>query len=245
MTTITDILAEAFNRVKNEHGVTLSRVEFALASGNLAGLSFKAAGVFKLGLSSPYGVMPPLAPVPFPTQHYDDKTSQSFTLSDISIIPGESTDEQFVQAPSPAPAPEGATHYGSLDGGDPSYYRYAHGVLGWYIGDGLWGPYITHSDATDAELVEQLTALQVPKDELVEMTPEQIEALRKRVSAKPVPASVLEGATHYGDVGAYDDCFWKFESGRLYMWDHGWMLCDSGESAQVTVDSQLTPINPA
>lgn len=38
MTTITEILAEAFSRVKAEHGVTLSRVEF-----NGAGIEFSAS----------------------------------------------------------------------------------------------------------------------------------------------------------------------------------------------------------
>jgi hypothetical protein len=46
MTTITEILAEAFNRVKTEHGVTLSRVEFVDTCGVL-GVSFKAAGSVK------------------------------------------------------------------------------------------------------------------------------------------------------------------------------------------------------
>lgn len=44
MTTITEILADAFNRVKTEHGVTLSRVDFAAAAGGALGLSFKAVG---------------------------------------------------------------------------------------------------------------------------------------------------------------------------------------------------------
>jgi hypothetical protein len=44
MATITDILAEAFNRVKTEHGVTLSRVEFEHYSDNLAGVEFTSTG---------------------------------------------------------------------------------------------------------------------------------------------------------------------------------------------------------
>lgn len=108
MTTITKILAEAFNRVKSEHGVTLSRVEF-----NGTDIEFNASGIVRT-----------VHPVPAPN----------------------------------AP-PEGATHYGSLDGGNPRYYNYRNGVLlGWggWVG---WCKYVSLSDATYAELVDQLTPL--------------------------------------------------------------------------------------
>lgn len=108
--TITEILAEAFNRIKTEHGVTLSRVEFAPTIGGV-GLSFKAAGCY-------------------------------------------------------------------------------------------------------VEL----------RDPMVESHP--------------------DGATHFGPYGDSDGCYWKFESGELYLWDSlEWLLCDDDiKSAQRTVD-KLTPLD--
>lgn len=132
MTTITEILAEAFNRVKSEHGVNLSGVEFEHYSDTLSGVTFKAVGNVQPVYS--YPSFPPHVPAPIP-----------------------------------------------------------------------WtGPPI-------AQTVD-------PND-----------------------------ATHTGSVDVYDDCYWKFEAGNLYLWDGSgtWNHYDSGESAQRTVDSQLRALaNP-
>lgn len=62
------------------------------------------------------------------------------------------------------------------------------------------------------------------------------------VPLQPHQIPAPKDATHYGTVNVYDDCFWKFEAGNLYVWDRIWQLYDDGESAQRTVDSQLTPL---
>lgn len=149
MTTITEILAEAFNRVKAEHGVTLSRVEYEHYSGSLSGVNFSADGVVNMGY--PPSGMPqvpyngPLPPGPIP-----------------------------LLQPHQMPPPPITQHV---------------------------DPITQHVDPIDA--------------------------------------------THIGSVDIYDDCYWKFEGGRLYVWDgvERWMLYDAGESAQRTVDCMLRTVS--
>lgn len=138
MTTITEILAEAFNRVKAEHGINLSSVDFEHYSGTLSGVTFKAVGNVQSVYS--YPAFPPQAPAPIPWP-------------------------QPHQMPQP--------------------------------------PIVHQVDPNDC--------------------------------------------THVGSVDVYDDCYWKFEADRLYLWDGSgiWKLYDDGESAQRTVDSQLRAVaNP-
>lgn len=123
MVTITELLTEVFNRVKIEHGVVLSRVDFAPASGAV-GVAFRGVGCSKPVAS--YRVV--LQPSPYMG---DDLR----------------------------PPPPEATHYGSIGGSTPRYYRFtALGLFGWSVAHG-WCPYVSLSDTTDAELVRQLTPL--------------------------------------------------------------------------------------
>lgn len=184
MTTITEILAEVFNRVKAEHGVTLSRVEFTTGYGALADIEFSATG--KTALSSPYGALPP-------------------------------------QTPAPNTPPEGATHYGILEGGNPRYYNYRNGVLlGWSVLAG-WCKYVSLSDTPHSELVNQLTPL------------------KQSAHPLPLPVDVPCGVTHFGSLGDYTDCFWKLTDNALCIQDGPvWTLFD--DCAFNLLVSQLRPI---
>lgn len=146
MTTITELLTEVFNRVKSEHGVVLSRVDFSPASGTV-GVAFRGVGCSRsVVYNGP--LPPPNFPSPPPQVAYGGP---------LPPVP------MSWPRPHPVPAP----------------------------------PIVHRVDPNDA--------------------------------------------THVGSVEVYDDCYWKFEDGRLYLWDGSgdWWYYDDGDSAQRTVESQL------
>lgn len=131
MTTITEILADAFNRVKTEHGVTLSRVDFAPAAGGALGLSFKAVGCHMESRD------------PLTVGEEIHRAGFKGTRDSVDIVSGPL---------------DRATHVGSIQGGAVKFWCYEDHTL--YFHDfGNWIKLVAYCDAPHDSLVDELTPL--------------------------------------------------------------------------------------
>lgn len=245
MTTITEILAEAFNRVKAEHGVTLSRVEY-VDTGGVLGLNFKAAG--SVVTRGRFGDGEFVEASPEQIADIIKPTGPEYTR--VGFWPGatiENSYNAFDSAPSvplagqipvapPAERPKDATHIGSLDGGPNVYWRYDGMVLYW-DSLGSWMRLEALTDTPHCQLVEQLTALANPdKGEVVQPTISFTNIVTPETKRK-----APEGVTHYGSVDELKNRYWRFKDNELYLWDGSeWELYDNFNPHVIATLTPLT-----
>lgn len=131
MASITEILAEAFNRVKTEHGVTLSRVDFAVDGD----IEFSATG--NVVFSSTYDDIPlPPDSRPADATHYGKLGAGGYLYYETPSAVGTDLDDTN------------------------RYYKYRNGILfGWHSQLG-WGRYVLSKNKKRLnKLVDHLTPL--------------------------------------------------------------------------------------